>query len=210
MRAHLVCSFVSSIFISFTALAQDLTTYIEQAKRNSPLIQDNKNLSEAAHLEAERLKAFYTKSQVTLTGAYLFAPIISHDNNKSELVLNSPGADKYSGYDIATSNAGVYQGLLNWNMPLFNNSRYETAAEQVLIGAQINENTVQLSSHDLEKFVTDQYILCLTDLKQTEYLGDLVKIINDQKNLVAKLVENGIAKQSDLTLLAIEQKTQQT
>jgi len=98
-------------------------------------------------LEAERLKAFYTKSQVTLTGAYTFAPIISHDNNKSELVLNSPGAENYSGYDIAASNAGVYQGMLNWAKPLFNNARYETAAEQVLIGAQIMR--IQLNSRDM-------------------------------------------------------------
>lgn len=210
MKNLLACSILCYIFNSVPSVGQDLSFYIEQAKLNSPLIQDNKNQSEAAHLEAERLKAFYTKSQVTLTGAYMFAPIISHDNNKSELVFNSPGADKYSGYDIAASNAGVYQGMLNWNKPLFNNSRYETAAEQVLIGAQINENTVQLSAHDLERFVTDQYLLCLTDYKQTEYLSDLVKIINDQKSVVSKLVENGIAKQSDLALLNIEQKTQQT
>jgi outer membrane protein TolC len=190
--------------------SQDLPFYVEQAKINSPLIQDNKNLSQAARLEAERLKAFYTKSQLSLTGAYMFAPIISHDNNKSELVLNSPGAENYSGYDIAASNAGIYQGMLNWAKPLFNNSRYETAAEQVLIGAQINENTVQLTGHDLERFITDQYILCLTDYKQTEYLKDLVRIINDQKTVVSKLVESGIAKQSDLALLSIELKTQQT
>ncbi len=210
MRIHLISLPLIFVFSSTVLRAQDLPFYIEQAKLNSPLIQDNKNLSEAAHLEAERLKAFYTKSQVTLTGLYMFAPIISHDNNKSDLVLNSPGADKYSGYDIAASNAGTYQGMINWAKPLFNNSRYETAAEQVLIGAQINENTAQLSAHDLEKFITDQYLLCLTDYKQTEYLSDLVKIINDQKNVVFKLVENGIAKQSDLALLTIEQKTQQT
>ena len=209
MRLTLIAFLIFTLRIT-NLFAQDLSFYIDQAKANSPLIQDNKNLSEAAHLEAERLKAFYTKSQLTLTGAYMLAPIVSHDNNKSELVLNSPGAEKYSGYDIAASNAGVYQGMINWAKPLFNNSRYETAAEQVLIGAQINENTVQLTGHDLERFVTDQYILCLTDYKQTEYLGDLVRIINDQKNVVSKLVESGIAKQSDLALLSIEQKTQQT
>jgi hypothetical protein len=182
---------VSTTFLIFTLritnlFAQDLSFYIDQAKTNSPLIQDNKNLSEAAHLEAQRLKAFYTKSQLTLTGVYMLAPIVSHDNNKSELVLNSPGAEKYSGYDIAASNAGVYQGMINWAKPLFNNSRYETAAEQVLIGAQINENTAQLTAHDLERFVTDQYILCLTDYKQTAYLSDLVRIINEQKNVTSR------------------------
>ena len=165
---------------------KDLSFYIEQAKINSPLIQDNKNQSEAARLEIDRLKAFYTKSQISVTGAYQFAPIISHDNGKSELVLNSPGADNYSGYDIAASNAGVYQAMLNWNQPLFNGQRYKTSAEQTLITARINENTIQLTGHELEKFITDQYILCLQDYKQTQYLTNLITIINDQKNMVFK------------------------
>ena len=191
--------------------AQDLAYYIERAKINSPLIQDNRNQSEAAHLEADRLKAFYTKAQISLTAIYSFDPIISRDNGQSKLDLNPSGsAENYSGYDLAASNGGVYQGLLNINQPMFNGMRYETAAEQVLVGAQINQNNIQLTAHDLEKFITDQYILCLQDYSQTDYLENLVRIISEQKNMVSKLVENGIAKQSDLSLLNIEQKTQQT
>src|SRR5258706_7323302 len=154
----LTTSFLAFVIsLSWNVLsAQDLAYYVEKAKLNSPLIQDNKNQSEAAHLEAERLKAFYTKAQLTITGSYLFAPIISRDNGKSEVVLNSSGADHYSRYDIAASNAGTYQRLLNLNLPLFNGVRYKTAAEQTLIGAQINENTMRLTAHDLEKFITDQ------------------------------------------------------
>lgn len=210
MRIYLVSSFL--VFsLSFSIRSQDLAFYIEQAKINSPLIQDNKNQSEAAHLEADRLKAFYTKSQISLTGSYLFAPVISRENGNSKLELNPSGvSENYSGYDLAASNGGVYQGLVNINQPLFSGSRFETAAQQTLIGAQINQNNIQLTVHDLEKFITDQYILCLQDYKQTEYLGNLIRIINDQRNVVSKLVENGIAKQSDLSLLIIEQKTQLT
>lgn len=200
------------IVLSINVLnAQDLEFYIERAKVNSPLILDNKNQSEAAHLEAERLKAFYTKSQVFLSGSYLFAPVITRDNGQSKLDLNPSGAtENYSGYDLAASNGGVYQGLLNITQPIFNGVRYETTAEQILIGAQINQNNIRVSAHDLEKFITDQYILCLQDYKQTVYLGNLIRIINEQRSMVSKLVESGIAKQSDLLLLNIEQKTQQT
>ncbi len=198
------------LVFSYNLKAQKtLLDYIDQAKNNSPLIKDNKNQSEVAQLEVDRFKAFYTKAQLSLSGAYQFSPVISRDNGKSELLLNPAGADNYSGYDIAASNGGVYQGLININQPLFNGDRYKTSAQQVLIGSLINENNVQLTGHDLERFVTDQYILCLQDYKQTQYLDNLVSIINDQKSIVSKLVENGIAKQSDLTLLSIEQKTQQ-
>jgi len=209
---------LTALFLAFAThvsinvvYAQDLAYYIEKAKINSPLIQDNKNQSEAAHLEADRLKAFYTKSQISLTAIYSFDPIVSRDNGRSKLDLNPSGsAENYSGYDLAASNGGIYQGLLNINQPVFNGVRYETAAEQVLVGAQINQNNIQLAAHDLEKFITDQYILCLQDYRQTQYLENLVRIISEQTNMVSKLVENGIAKQSDLSLLSIEQKTQQT
>lgn len=210
MRIILLISFFTTVIHSIRVNAQDLNFYIERAKANSPLIQDNKNQSEAARLEAERLRALYTKAQISLTGAYMFAPVISRDNGQSKLDLNPSSAENYTGYDIAASNGGVYQGLLNINQPLFNGNRYKTSAEQTLIGGLINENTVQLTAHDLERFITDQYILCLQDYKQTVYLSNLIRIINDQKNAISKLVENGIAKQSDLSLLSIEQKIQLT
>ncbi len=188
--------------------SQDLSFYIEKAKVNSPLIQDNKNQREAAGLEADRLRALYTKAQVSLTGNYTFAPVIAKDNGQSKLDFNPSTTENYMGYDIAASNGGVYQGMLNINQPLFTSNRFKTGVEQTLIGGQINENNIQLTSHDLERFITDQYILCLQDYKQTEYLANLIKIINDQKNVISKLVESGIAKQSDLSLLIIELKAQ--
>jgi len=194
---------------SIASVGQDLDFYIQSAIKNSPLIQDNKNQSEAARLEADRLRALYTKSQVFVTGTYTMAPVINHDNSQSKVEFNPEGPNSYSGYDIAVSNGGVYQGLLNFNQPLFNGVRYQTSAQQVIIGSQINQNTIQLSIHDLERFITDQYILCLQDYRQADYLAGLIKVITEQTSIVSKLVEGGIAKQSDLSLLTIEQKTQQ-
>jgi len=186
----------------------DLSYYINQAVLNSPLIQDNQNLSDAAKAEAERLKAFYTKPQITLTANYLLAPVISSDHGKNELILNPSDPVKYNGYDMAASNGGMYQGLLNVNQPVLNGVRGRTASEQMLVTSQINENTIRLTSHDIEKFVTDQYILCTQDLKQMNYLKSLIAIVEDQKNIISKLAANGIAKQSDLSLITIEYQTQ--
>lgn len=209
MRAVITISFIVIAFIGIPLKGQDLYFYIKEAKDNSPLIQDNKNQSEAAQLEIERLRAFYTHPQISLSGSYQFSPIISHDNGNTEFVPNPDLADKYSGYDLAATNGGAYQGLLNINQPLFNGARYQSTAQQAIIGAQINENNAQLTAHDLEKLVTDQYILCLQDQAQLDYVKEMIQIISNQKDIVEKLVENGIANQSDLSLLMIEQKTQE-
>lgn len=182
----------------------DLIHYINEAKKNSPLINDNVNQSKANQFESERLKAFYTKPQVGVTANYLFSPIINLDNGTSKFQANSAGAEKYSGYDFAAANGGQYQALLNINQPLFNGKKLEIATEQIHILGQINQNNSKISGHDLEKFVTDQYILCLQDVRQTEYSKVILDILSEQKIIIQKLVESSIYKQSDLTLLNIE------
>lgn len=191
--------------LTFAANAQnDLPQYISAAKQNSPLINDNQNQTKVNQLEAGRLKAFYTKPQVGVTANYMFSPIINLDNNQTKFEGNSAGADKYVGYDFAAANGGQYQALLNVTQPLFNSQKIKITTDQINVVSQINQNNVKLSGHDIEKIITDQYILCLQDLKQTEYTNSMLNILFEQKDIIKKLVEASIYKQSDLSLLNIE------
>lgn len=193
------------LLLTSNSFAQNsLQDYVEEAKKNSPLIIDNQNQKIANQLEIERLKAFYTKPQVSVTANYLFAPIVSQNNNKTKFEANTNGADNYYGYDLAASNGGQYQALLNLTQPLFNGERAKTYSEQVNVNSLLNQNTINLAAHDVEKLVTDQYVLCLQDRKQTEYAAKMINILKDQQFVIQKLVESGIYKQSDLTLINIE------
>lgn len=182
----------------------DLNYYINAAKQNSPLINDNQNQTKVNQLEAERLKAFYTKPQVGVTANYMFSPIINLDNNQTKFEGNSAGADKYVGYDFAAANGGQYQALLNITQPVFNKQKLKTTTDQVDVISQINQNNVKLTGHDIEKIVTDQYILCLQGLKQTDYSNSMLNVLSEQKEIIKKLVEASVYKQSDLSLLNIE------
>ncbi|MBA2612684.1 MAG: TolC family protein [Bacteroidetes bacterium] len=193
---------------SFVFGQNDLNFYIDQAKANSPLIKDTKNQNEASKIELQRINALYTKPQITFNAALAVAPIINFDNGKALFQVSPSDATNYQGYDIAASNGGVYQGMFNINQPLFNSGKLKMASEQLAVAYQINQNTVKLSEHDLEKIVGDQYVLCLQDLKQRNYIDQLIQIISEQKLVVNKLVEGGLLKQSDLLLVNIEQQTQ--
>lgn len=203
-------SLIIFLFCTSLVYAQNpIDYYLEHARKNSPLITDNKNQSKANQLEVERLKAQYTKPQLNVTANYLFAPIINRDNG-STLEINSNGAEKYYGYDLAASNGGQYQALINLTQPLFNSGRYQTFAEQSLIASQVNENNVRLSEHDIEKAVGDQYILCLLDKQQWQFTDSLIHLLLEQQSIVRRLTQNGLMKQSDLSLLTIELQTQQS
>lgn len=190
------------LIISRSAGQNTLDDYLKSASENSPLVRDNQNLSKVSELEAERLHAFYKKAQVNLTGNFLFAPIVSTDNNQTRFESNPTNANNYLGYDLAASNGGVYQGLINFSQPLFNGGK--AFEEQAELMAETNLNTAKLSIHDLEKLVTDQYILCLQDQNQLAFADSMTSLLREQVQLVKKMVEGGLLKQSDLALVKIE------
>lgn len=178
--------------------------YLDSARQNSPLINENKNIVKANNLEIERLKALYTKPQIGLSAGYLISPILSTSNGHTSLEVNSNGSSDYIGYDLASSNGGQYQALLNITQPLFNTKRVDVLSEQTSVTSKVAENNGALAMHDLEKIITDQYILCLQDLQQLNYTQSMLKLLAEQQNLLKKLVDNNIYKKSDLILLDIE------
>lgn len=181
-----------------------LNYYLENARVNSPLANDNNNQAKVSELEAERLSAVYNKPKIGLNGNFLFAPILSTENNKTRLEVNSNGSNKYVGYDLGISNGGLYQGLVNFTKPLINGGRaFEKQAEII---AEVNRNMAKLNIHDLEKLVTDQYILCLKDKNQIVFVDSMLALLDNQTILVKKLVDNALLKPSDLALVRIEYK----
>lgn len=185
-----------------------LSFYLENARQTSPLIRDNQNQLLGNALEAQRLQALYTKPLVQLTGAVQLAPIFSTDNGGVRPELNSNGASRYYGYDLAVSNGGLYQGLVNVTQPISNLFRAKAFAEPFVLASQIGQTVISLGQHDVERIVTDQYILCLQDRLQVQYTDSLLRLLNEQRGIVQKFVESSLLKQSDLTLVDIETQTQ--
>ncbi len=201
--------FSSIIICSVVARAQHtLPSYIQSAKDNSPLIKDNVNQSEATKIEVERLKSFYTKPQVGITANYIFSPVVSQDNGKTTLLLNPENPNKYFGQETGLTNGGLYQALIGVNQPLFMQSKFKVVAGEAMISTKVNDNNIRLTNFELEKIITDQYLLCLQDLNRIKFLNKYIALLNEQKDLVAKLVNGSVFKLSDVTLLNIEIQSQ--
>ncbi len=179
--------------------------YVETAKKNSPLITDYRNRTEIERAELERLKAMYMHSRVELNGDYLFVPIISKDGGRTAFKWNARSATDYYGYDLGESSGSLHAGA-TWTQPLLGRSSYKVAQEQAKINADIVNNHIRMEEHQLERSVTEQYLLCLLDKSQMDFTDSVRAIINRQIDIVKKLVENGLSKQSDLKLLMIERE----
>lgn len=185
--------------------SKSLHYYIETAKENSPLIADYRNRTEIEQAELERLKAMYTHSRLELNGDYLFVPIVSKDDGRAAFKWNARSATDYYGYDLGESSGSFHAGA-TWTQPLLGRSSYKVAQEQAKINTDIANNRIRMEEHQLERSVTEQYLLCLLDKAQIDFTDSVGTVIGRRMEIVQKLVENGLSKQSDLHLLVIERE----
>lgn len=197
-------------FISLYSYGQEdgsrsLHYYIETAKENSPLITDYRNQTEIEQAELERLKAMYTLSRLELNGDYLFVPVVSKDGGRTAFKWNARSATDYYGYDLGEGGGSFHAGA-TWTQPLLGRNAYKIAQEQAKINTGITNNRIRMEEHQLERSVTEQYLLCLLDKAQIDFTDSVGTVITHRMEIVQKLVENGLSKQSDLNLLMIEKE----
>lgn len=190
---------------------KQLSDFVDQAFQSSPLLKANAIQSQANKLEAQRIATGLTKPVIGTEVNYLLAPIYANDPGNSGFKLNPPKTiQDYYGTDLSATNGGLYRGILTLDQPLFNKQRVDAVNEQTAVLNQILNNNSALNKHDLEKLVTDQYILCLQDVHQQEAVAHIKAIIEQQINLSQKLSANGLGRQGDYKVLEIELKQQKT
>ena len=198
--------FIILFFFAFSIQAQqkNLDYYLNEAKNNSPVLFKNKNDVVVLNLNLDQVKRVLSKPEINVEAAVLFAPIISHDTNSSKFELTSAGATNYNGYDLAISNGGQYTSMISLKQPLFTGNSFKQYQKKSDILLEQKRNNSNLTEHQLEQLVKNQYILCLKSKKESEISLDQLTELKSQLAIMKKLVESAIYKQTDLLLLQIE------
>ncbi len=191
------------------AQTHDLKFFQDEAKKNSPLINQTKNESKLLQLDLEQIKRMLYKPEISLEGSVLLAPIISHDNGSNRFELVSKGATDYLGYDMAGTDGGQYQAIVSIKQNLLSGSKFRSYTNQNEVAQQSNENKLDLSIHELEQLVRYQYILCLKSQRQSVNSLELLEAMKAQIKNMQLLVEHAIYKQTDLLLLKLEYQSYQ-
>lgn len=201
-----IITLLISVLLLNTVQAQkrSLEFYVARAKASSPLINQAQNDTKIAGLDLEQIRRMLAKPEINLEAGALFAPIISHDNNRNRFELVSNGVNSYTGYDMAVTDGGQYQSAVSLRQPLFTGSSFRAYSAKADISRQINDNRITLTAHELENVISHQYLLCLKAKKTAETNQQLLTDLAGQLKLMQKLVENAIYKQSDLMVLQIE------
>ncbi|HPF51657.1 MAG TPA: TolC family protein [Draconibacterium sp.] len=201
--------FLSVLLFAFTfpygtsAQQHNLDFYLEQAKANSTFIHQNRNEKQLVRLDMEQIRKIYSKPEVTVDASVLFAPIISNDGGSGKFQLVTKDAIDYTGYDLAVTDGGQYQGVVSVNQGIFNGRKIDTYNSKAEIQQQIHDNNIQLTEHELENAVKHQYLLCLKSTRQASNNKELAQEVSNEISIMKELVRNAIYKQSDLKLLEI-------
>lgn len=195
------------LFTPFFASAQhDLPFYLEQAITRSPAIIDAQNQSEAARLNGEQLQASATKPQVGVNGGYLLAPFFGPQGVQWNTKEPAPNAQ---GYEIAISNGGLYSATVGVQQPLFSQARREAYGAQANVQMRTATNNRELARHEVERVVTDQYLLCVLDGEQIANTTRVLELVRAQERTIAALVQAGVMKRSDQLLMGIERRARE-
>ncbi len=195
------------LFVGYVAAQQrDLNFFVEKAKNSSPLIQKNKNAAQIIQLDLQQAERVLKSPIISLESSILFAPVISHDSHSSTFNLATTNSTNYTGYDLGATNGGQYQAYISAVQPLLGRMNYKVYSAKAAIARKQNENSTILTSHEIEQLVGYQYILCLKSKAQIINSNFLLKQLDEQLNIMHKLVQNAVYKQSDLMLLEIEKQ----
>lgn len=183
---------------------KSLRDYIEVAANNSPLLKGYGYQVKEQQIEAWRLRAVHTKSRLELTGECLFVPIVSNDGGHTSFKCNAQDGTDYYGYDLGESSGHTHAGVV-WTQPLLGYRRYKAEQELAAVAGDMAANRMHMERHQLERSVTEQYLLCLLDQTQKCFLDSVGSLIIRNIGIVRRLVTNGLASQADLQLLYVEQ-----
>ena len=188
------------------ALAQQsLDEFQHLAIQNSPLIVATQNQKAMDNEEIARLEAFYTHARVELQGDLLFVPIITTDNGYTQFKIDAQSADRYFGYDPGQTSSHANMDIV-WTKPLTGERPLRDEQKRLSTNQAVADDHIRLTIHELDRQVTEQYLLCLLDQENERSFRAIDSILVYQTNIVARLSAQGLGSPADTRLLHIEQQ----
>jgi len=178
-------------FIKGQTQTQSLDYYLRQGLENSPLLKDYQNQINAANVDSLLVRASQ-KPQVDAKAQWLFAPTYN-----------------FFGYDEAITNGGNYTSVIEASQSFFNRKNLKNKYESLNIQKRSLVNTSKISTNDLKRLITNQYITAYADNNDLSFNKTFLRLMHDEEDVIKKLVENAIYKQTDFLSLLIETQTQE-
>jgi len=185
---------LAGLLASGTGFTQNtLDYYLRAARENNPVIKENLSQKDKAVIQEKIIRAEYQGPKIYASGEVNYPPLFPNKDDPRAF-----------GYERAITNGGLIAANLNGLQPVFNRQVRETLTNQVRNTGEAGVVQASLTLHQLEKEVTDQFIIACQNLSQINFTTDIKNQLLKQKELVETLAQSGIYKASDILLIKIE------
>lgn len=191
LRLMYAVFFLTVTGICSEAQTQNLNYYLQQGESNSPWLKDYQNQIRTGALDSLLIRAA-NRPQVLANGQVLITPNIFGQE-----------------YDPAITNGGNYAALVSISQPIFNRKILEPQYHKIELQNQSIGNTAGISRLDLKKSITSQYITAYADYQQLLSDQDVYSLLDAQQDILKKLVQNGIYKQTDYLNFEVSLESQE-
>jgi outer membrane protein TolC len=188
-----------------SAAQYSLEHYLKQGINNAPTLAEFKNLKNINDIQSELNSAENSAFKVFLSADYLFAPYF---NNNGQLISTNPDPNAI-GYDVGITNGGLYSAQLNVEKNILNGGLLNALQNQNKLQAEQFGYSYDLEKHNLEKQITDQYLVSYKSLLLFELSKDIISNLSEQLKIASDLVEQGYMKAQNYLLLKIELQNEQ-
>jgi outer membrane protein TolC len=172
-------------------LSKGLDYYLMQGLDNSPLLNDYKNQLNAAKSDSLLIRASQ-KPFVEARSQLQYFPVYNN-----------------FGYDEVITNGGNYTAVMGISQNIFNKRALDNRYRSVELQKQSIGVSSKLSSIDLGRMITDQYITSFAVLKDLEFNQSFLLLAQEEEILVKGFVTAGISKQTDYMALLVETQSQE-
>jgi outer membrane protein TolC len=176
--------------VSFTQ-SLNLSYYLEKGIANSPLLNDYRNQALSAASDSLLVRS----SQKPLIEGNTYFQYSPYGRN--------------FGYDEVITDGGNYSALVGVSQNIFNQKSLLNSYNAAAVLKQAARNSARISSIELKKLITEQYLTTFTDQTDLDFNISFLDLFREESTIMEQLVRSGTAKQTDYLSLKVEQKTQE-
>ena len=168
-----------------------LNEYLELAKQNSASIRSLQNQILSNQIDSQILKAS-TRTQLNFVSNEMYAPVI-----------------KGWGYDEIITNIAQVSAMIQATKTFLSKENLGAQYRRIALQNQSLRDTIFLSTKDLVKTITEQYITAYGDQLTMDNTEELYNLLKKESDVLKKLAQSNVIKQTDFLVFDITVKQQE-
>lgn len=181
------------ILFPIFCLSQDRTLngYIQLAKKNNAELQGFRDQILSNKIDSAILRSS-TKTQLNFISNNMYAPVI-----------------KGWGYDEIITNLAQVSGMVQATRAFLSKGHLAAQYATIALQSQSLLDTLLLSTKDLVKTITDQYITAFGDQLTLDNSKELFELLKKEESILKKLAQTNVIKQTDFLAFDITMQQQE-